>query len=34
MDDQVRRLEAWFSSYGDRDRGTMLDCLHVQGGEF
>ena len=27
MDDQVRRLEAWFSSYGDRDRGTMLDSL-------
>jgi ketosteroid isomerase-like protein len=27
VNDQVRRLEAWLTSYGVRDEGTMLDSL-------
>ncbi len=27
MDDQVKRLEAWLTSYGEQDQGTMLDSL-------
>ncbi len=27
MSDQVRRLEAWLSAYGERDRDTMADSL-------
>lgn len=27
MDDNVKRLEAWLGSYGERDRETMLDSL-------
>jgi uncharacterized protein len=27
MDDPIRRLERWLTSYGEQDEGTMLDSL-------